>query len=64
MVLREGFWVVSETSHINNAETITIGTTGMKPKTAVPPGVRVNTSAPPSDHTTVADPGAGAGTIA
>ena len=36
-----GLRVNKETRYINNAETITIGTTGMKPKTAVPPGVRV-----------------------
>jgi len=64
MVVWAGFCVASETSHINNAETMTIGTTGMKPNTAVPPGVRVKTSVPPNDQTTVAGPGAGAGTIA
>jgi hypothetical protein len=35
-----GLLVASDTVHINNVETITIGTTGIKPNTAVPPGVR------------------------
>ena len=53
-----------ETTNIKSAETNTIGTTGMNPKTAVPPGVRDRTSVPPSDQITVAGPGAGAGTTA
>ena len=63
MVLWVGLRVASETTIINSTETITIGTTGKKPKTAVPPGVRVRTSVPPGDQTTVAGPGAGAGTM-
>ena len=39
-----GLRVIIDTTIINSAEIITIGTTGMKPKTAVPPGVRVRTS--------------------
>lgn len=57
-----GFAVTNETTIINNAEMITIGTTGIKPKTAVPPGVRVITSRPPGAQATIAGPGAGAGT--
>jgi hypothetical protein len=62
-VLCAGFFVASETKNISNAETSTIGTTGMNLKIAVPPGVRASTSVPPSDQKTVDGPGAGAGTI-
>ena len=48
---------------MSSAEPRVIGTTGMKPKTAVPPGVRVKASRPPSDQTTTGGPGGGAGTI-
>ena len=41
-----------------------MGTTGMKPRTEVPPGVRASRSRPPADHTTVGGPEGGAGTIA
>lgn len=61
-MLAAGFLVANETTTINKAETSTIGTTGMNPNTDVPPGVRANTSVPPTDHNTVAGPGAGAGT--
>ncbi len=57
-----GFLVTSETTTISSADTSTIGTTGMKPKTAVPPGVRDRTSIPPMVQTTSGGPGAGAGT--
>ena len=63
-VLVPGFCVAIETTIISNDEIITIGTTGMNPNTAVPPGVRDKTWTPPSAHTTVGGPGAGAGTIA
>src|ERR1700741_1348735 len=62
-VVARGFCVSSDTTIINRHETITIGTTGMKPKTAVPPGVRDKTSTPPGAQRIVAGPGAGAGTI-
>ena len=61
-VASDGFRVIIDTTIINSAETITIGTTGMKPNTAVPPGVRVSTSKPETDQTSVGGPGAGAGT--
>ena len=38
-----GLVVANENPIIKSAEIITIGTTGMNPNTAVPPGVRVNT---------------------
>jgi hypothetical protein len=57
-----GFFVASETTTINNADTSTIGTTGMKPNTAVPPDVRDSASMPPTVQTTNGGPGAGAGT--
>jgi hypothetical protein len=57
-----GFAVTNENTIIDNAEIITIGTTGMNPKTAVPPGVRVRISNPPGAQETIAGPGAGAGT--
>ena len=60
--MRLGLLVSRETMTINNAETITIGTTGMKPKTAVPPGVRERTSVPWKAQTTNGGPGAGAAT--
>ena len=47
MVAGCGFLVEIEKTIINNAEMITIGTTGMKPKTAVTTGVRERTSVPP-----------------
>lgn len=53
MVASPGFFVISETTIINSAETITIGTTGNNPKTAVPPGVRASASTPPTDQTTL-----------
>lgn len=62
MVAAFGLVVTNENTIINNAEMITIGTTGIKPKTAVPPGVRVRTSKPPGAQDTIAGPGAGAGT--
>src|SRR5436309_10281130 len=49
---------------MSRQETSTIGTTGMKPRTEVPPEVRASRSSPPADQTTVGGPGAGAGTIA
>src|SRR5689334_12720978 len=61
-MLVPGFWVSSEITIINNTDIITIGTTGINPNTAVPPGVRDKTSMPPGAHTTVGGPGAGAGT--
>ncbi len=64
IVLCAGFFVASETKIINNAETSTIGTTGMNLKMLVPPGVRARTSVPPSDQKIVGGPGAGAGTTA
>jgi hypothetical protein len=45
-----GFGVSFETTNISSAETSTIGTTGMKPKTDVPEGVRAMTSVPPNDQ--------------
>jgi hypothetical protein len=57
-----GFFVAIDTTTINNAEIRTIGTTGMKPNTAVPPGVLDKTSTPPGAQRIVAGPGAGAGT--
>src|SRR6266545_2709026 len=57
-----GFFVSSETPSISSADTRTMGTTGMKPRTAVPPGVRDRPSAPPMVQTTDGGPGAGAGT--
>src|SRR3954471_24207658 len=57
-----GLLVTTETVHINNAEIITIGTTGIKPRTAVPPGVLERSSVPPIAQTTIDGPGAGAGT--
>src|ERR1044072_2791995 len=62
IVASAGLRVISETPYIRIAEMITIGTTGMNPKTAVPPGVRVSTSHPPSLPKTTDGPGAGAGT--
>jgi hypothetical protein len=66
-VLCAGFFVNDETTNINSADINTIGTTGMNPKTAVPPGVRDNTSVPPSDQKTrfgfAPGEGAGAGII-
>ena len=44
-----GLEVTSETKIINSEDTMTIGTTGMKPKTAVPPGVRESTSVAPNE---------------
>ena len=37
MVGCEGLRVAKETNHINSVEMITIGTTGMNPKTAMTP---------------------------
>jgi hypothetical protein len=51
-VAASGFLVISETMIISKAETITIGTTGSKPNTDVPAGVRARTSTPPIDQTT------------
>src|SRR5215204_5816002 len=45
-----GFAVSFETTNIKSAETSTIGTTGMKPKTLVPEGVRASTSVAPTDQ--------------
>jgi hypothetical protein len=59
-----GFFVIKDTTIINNADIRTIGTTGMKPNTAVPPGVLDKASTPPGAQRTVAGPGAGAGTTA
>jgi hypothetical protein len=56
--------VTSDPTIIKSPEIKTMGTTGMNPKTAVPPGVRDKTSIPPKDQKTVAGPGAGAGTNA
>ena len=52
MVFSPGVFVISETTIINSAETITIGTTGNNPNTAVPAGVRASASTPPIDQTT------------
>lgn len=57
-----GFEDTSETTTSNTAETIVIGTTGIRPNTAVPPGVLDKTSIPETDHDTTGGPGAGAGT--
>jgi hypothetical protein len=38
-----GLVVANENPIIKSAEIMTIGTTGIKPNTAVPPGVRVST---------------------
>ena len=57
-----GFAVANENRIISSAEMITIGTTGIKPNTAVPPGVRVKTSTPAGAQETIGGPGAGAGT--
>src|SRR5258706_358525 len=64
MVAGLGFGVSRETTSISRADPRTIGTTGMKPRTAVPPGVRASRSSPPTDHTGAGGPGAGAGTTA
>ena len=40
-----------------------LGTTGIKPKTAVPPGFWKQFQCLPSEQKTVAGPGAGAGTL-
>ncbi len=58
-----GFAVSFETTNISSAETSTIGTTGMKPKTLVPEGVRAKTSVPPTDQKTAGGPGGGAGIV-
>jgi hypothetical protein len=62
MVGWEGLRVAKDSNHIYSVEMITNGTTGMNPKTAVPPGVRESTSHPPSLPKTTDGPGAGAGT--
>src|SRR5258706_10568827 len=64
MVAGLGFGVSRETTTISRADPRTIGTTGMKPSTAVPPGVRARRSSPPTDHTKTGGPGGGAGTTA
>ena len=56
-----GLDVDSETPTNNTAEIIVIGTTGINPNTAVPPGVRERTSIPAIDQATTGGPGAGAG---
>ena len=62
MVESLGPAVRSETTTISNTDATVMGTTGMKPNTAVPPGVRDRTSIPATDHATIGGPGAGAGT--
>jgi hypothetical protein len=57
-----GLAVREDTTINNTAEMIVIGTTGINPKTAVPPGVRDKTSMPATDQATTGGPGAGAGT--
>src|SRR5262249_30809508 len=64
MVAAPGLGVAADTTNISSAEIRTIGTTGMKPKIAVPPGVRARKSKPASFATTTGGPGAGAGTTA
>ncbi len=49
IVAARGLLVTSETITISRDATITIGTTGIKPNTAVPPGVRVTISYPPRE---------------
>jgi len=56
-----GFDVNSETTTSSIAEMIVIGTTGINPNTAVPPGVRERISTPAIDQATTGGPGAGAG---
>ena len=49
---------------MSRADVRTIGTTGMKPKMVVPPGVRVMISRPPPvAQATMLPPGAGAGIL-
>src|SRR5262249_29374097 len=57
-----GGGVPSDTRTIRSDETRTIGTTGRKPATLVPPAVRARTSIPPIAHTTFGGPGGGTGT--
>jgi hypothetical protein len=64
MVSDFGFEVIRETTTISIADITVIGTTGMNPNTAVPPGVRDKTSIPATEATTTEGPGAGAGIIA
>src|SRR5260221_11882582 len=64
MVAGLGFGVSRETTSISRADPRTSGTTGMKPRTAVPPGVRASRSSPPTDHTGAGGPGGGASTTA
>src|SRR5260370_26228408 len=64
MVAGLGFGVRSETTTTSRQETNTRGTTGMKPRTEVPPGVRASRSRPPAEHTTVGGRAGGAGTTA
>src|SRR5260221_11585112 len=59
-----GLGVSRETTSISRADPRTIGTTGMKPRTAVPPLVRASRSSPPTDQTRTGGPGGGAGTTA
>jgi hypothetical protein len=56
-----GFEVIEETVIKRTAEMTVIGTTGINPNTAVPPGVRESTSTPATDHIATGGP-AGAGT--
>ena len=51
-----------ETTAISSSETSVIGTTGMKPRTVVPPAVRARKSIPPAENATRGGPGGGAGT--
>ena len=61
MVAWEGFGVHSDTIQMSNDEITVMGTTGEKPKMAVPPGVLVSTSQPFHCKKTMEGPGAGAG---
>ena len=58
-----GFRVIHETMIMSNAEMIVMGTTGIKPQTAVPPGVRDKISMPAIDQTTIGGPGGGVGIV-
>src|SRR5260370_11950892 len=62
MVARLGFGVSIETPTNSSADKIVIGTTGINPKTAVPPAVRASTSTPPTAQATFGGPASGGGT--
>ena len=56
--------VTQDTLAIRTADPSVIGTTGMNPQIAVPPGVRVTMSIAPIVQKDATLPGGGAGTIA